>query len=118
RELADVVQDRDELELEQDVRREPQLGPDAPAVPGQPVGVIGRAAVVRAQRGDQLDGRALDRRAGVRTGVLEPRRAVEQSRQRWRSRVGHAPKWVRIRGNAPTTLPLLLTGCRQRPEQE
>ena len=93
----------------------PSSAPTLRQSPGQPVGVIGGSAVVRPERGDQLDGRALDRRAGVRTGLLQPGRAVEQSRQRWRYRVGHAPNRVRIRANAPSTLPLLPTGRRQRP---
>ena len=53
-ELADVVQDRHELELEHHVGREPQLLADLPAVHGEAVGVVRRAGVVVAQRVDEL----------------------------------------------------------------
>ena len=84
--LADVVQDRDELELEQDVGRRPKPAPTRRQ--SRPAGwSVGRAPrwCGRERRRQARRPRA-ERLAGVRSGDLSAGRSGEQSRQRWRSR--------------------------------
>jgi hypothetical protein len=89
RELADVVEDRDELELEHLVRGQLQLVTDRAAVDREAVGVLGRPDVVVAQRVDQLGDRLLDRLASVRLRRGSDGGAPQERGELWRARIGH-----------------------------
>jgi len=78
RQLADVVEDRHELELEELVGREMQLLADRAAGGGEPVRVVRGAEVVDPQRLDELRDRRLDGRAHAVARTTRGGRAIEQ----------------------------------------